>query len=93
MRNSDIDTVFVLIPEVEPEHFWQRVLQNHRGALLAHALRKNTDAVVCRLRLRIPDKAPETDVAPKLVSISHSARPDTTAAAGVITRMTEDPYA
>jgi amino acid transporter len=93
VRNSDIDTVFVLIPEVEPEHFWQRVLQNHRGALLAHALRKNTDAVVCRLRLRIPDKAPETDVAPKLVSISHSARPDTTAAAGVITRMTEDPYA
>jgi hypothetical protein len=50
-------------------------------------------AVVCRLRLRIPDKAPETDVAPKLVSISHSARPDTTAAAGVIRRMTEDPYA
>jgi hypothetical protein len=73
VRNSDIDTVFVLIPEVEPEHFWQRVLQNQRGALLAHALRKNTDAVVCRLRLRLPDKDPETDVAPKLVSVSHSS--------------------
>ncbi|MWK37691.1 amino acid permease [Actinomadura sp. J1-007] len=45
--------VFVLIPEVEPEHVWQRVLQNQRGAVLAHALRRDTDSVVCRLRFRI----------------------------------------
>jgi hypothetical protein len=29
--------VFVLIPEVEPEHVWQRILQNQRGAVIAHA--------------------------------------------------------
>ncbi|TDD79618.1 APC family permease [Actinomadura rubrisoli] len=45
--------VFVLIPEVEPEHLWQRVLQNQRGAVLAHALRRDTEAVVCRLRFRM----------------------------------------
>jgi amino acid transporter len=44
--------VFVLIPEVEPEHLWQRVLPNHRGAVLAHALRRHTDVVVCRQRFR-----------------------------------------
>lgn len=27
--------VFVLIPEVEPAHLWQRVSQNHRGSVLA----------------------------------------------------------
>lgn len=45
--------VFVLIPEVEPRHPWQRVLQNHRGAVLARAPRRHTDVVVCRQRLRI----------------------------------------
>lgn len=44
--------VFVLIPEVEPEHVWQRLLPNHRGAVLAHALRRHTDVVVCRQRFR-----------------------------------------
>ncbi len=45
--------VFVLIAEVEPEHAWQRMLQNQRGAVLARALRRRTDAVVCRMRFRI----------------------------------------
>jgi amino acid transporter len=48
--------VFVLIPEVEPAHVWQRVLQNQRGAVLAHALRRDTDAVVCRFRFRLDDE-------------------------------------
>ncbi|MGI5231038.1 APC family permease [Actinoallomurus sp. CA-142502] len=48
--------VFVLIPEVEPAHVWQRILQNQRGALLAHALRRDTDAVVCRLRFRLDER-------------------------------------
>jgi amino acid transporter len=47
--------VFVLIPEVEPAHIWQRILQNQRGSVLAHALRRDTDAVVCRLRFRLDD--------------------------------------
>jgi amino acid transporter len=45
--------VFALIAEVEPEHLWQRMLQNQRGAVLAHALRRRTNVIVCRLRFRI----------------------------------------
>ncbi|MEV0555643.1 APC family permease [Streptomyces sp. NPDC050597] len=45
--------VTVLIAEVEPDRLWQRLLQNQRGALVAHAARQDTDAVICRLRFRI----------------------------------------
>jgi amino acid transporter len=45
--------VTVLIPEAEPERLWQRLLQNQRGAVVAHAVRKETDAVICRLRFRL----------------------------------------
>ncbi|MFF7379175.1 APC family permease [Streptomyces massasporeus] len=45
--------VTVLIPETEPERLWQRLLQNQRGAVVAHAMRRETDAVVCRLRYRL----------------------------------------
>ncbi|MFI5801773.1 APC family permease [Streptomyces sp. NPDC051561] len=45
--------ITVLIPEVEPERLWQRMLQNQRGAVVAHAVRRDTDAAVCRLRLRL----------------------------------------
>jgi hypothetical protein len=45
--------VMVLIPEVEPAHLWQRLLQNQRGAVVAHAVRRDTDAVICRLRFRL----------------------------------------
>ncbi|MEV6085869.1 APC family permease [Streptomyces parvulus] len=44
--------VTVLIPEVEPERLWQRLLQNQRGAVVAHAVRRETGAVICRLRVR-----------------------------------------
>ncbi|MFJ2476208.1 APC family permease [Streptomyces sp. NPDC087659] len=47
--------VTVLIPEVEPAHLWQRLLQNQRGAVVAHAVRRDTDAVICRLRFRLSD--------------------------------------
>ena len=45
--------VTVLIPETEPERMWQRLLQNQRGAVVAHAVRRETDAVICRLRFRL----------------------------------------
>ncbi|MGW4826862.1 APC family permease [Amycolatopsis japonica] len=45
--------VFVLIAEVEPERCWQRILQNQRGGVLARALRRHSDAVVCRMRFRL----------------------------------------
>lgn len=74
VRNTKIDTVFVLIPEVEPDHLWQRLLQNQRGAMLAHALRKHTNAIVCRYRFRIPDDEPLTEeLKPTLVSITSGA--------------------
>ncbi|KOV10120.1 amino acid permease [Streptomyces sp. XY431] len=47
------DRLTVLIPEVEPSRFWQRALQNRRGAVIDRALRRHTDAVVCRLRMRM----------------------------------------
>ncbi|MFJ4688400.1 APC family permease [Streptomyces sp. NPDC091377] len=45
--------VTVLIAETEPERLWQRILQNQRGAVVAHAVRRDTDAVICRLRFRL----------------------------------------
>jgi hypothetical protein len=57
VRDAQEKHVFVLIPEVEPERFWQRILQNQRGAVLAHALRRDTDAVICRLRFRVSDRS------------------------------------
>ncbi|WP_371917092.1 hypothetical protein [Streptomyces sp. IMTB 2501] len=57
--------VTVLIPEAEPERLWLgvpprersrawgRLLQNQRGAVVAHAVRRETDAVICRLRFRL----------------------------------------
>ncbi|AYN38603.1 hypothetical protein D9753_06365 [Streptomyces dangxiongensis] len=45
--------VTVLIAEVEPERLWQRLLQNRRGGVVAHAVRRDTEAVICRLRFRV----------------------------------------
>ncbi|MFE4551201.1 APC family permease [Streptomyces sp. NPDC056785] len=46
--------VTVLIAETEPERWWQRLLQNQRGAVVARAVRRETGAVICRLRFRLP---------------------------------------
>jgi amino acid transporter len=65
LRGVPEKQLFVLIAEVEPDHVWQRLLQNQRGAVLAHALRRRTDVVVCRLRFRIdplPDSTASTAV-------------------------------
>ncbi|MFF4046519.1 hypothetical protein ACFYZ5_07665 [Streptomyces chartreusis] len=53
MASEPAAWVTVLIPETEPERLWQRLLQNQRGAVVAHAVRKETDAVICRLRFRL----------------------------------------
>ncbi len=45
--------VTVLIPEAEPERLWQRLLRNQRGAVVAHAVRRESGAVICRLRFRL----------------------------------------
>lgn len=53
MASEPATRVTVLIPETEPERLWQRLLQNQRGAVVAHAVRRETDAVICRLRFRL----------------------------------------
>ncbi|WP_369211585.1 APC family permease [Streptomyces flavofungini] len=52
-RTEPSTRVTVLIAETEPELVWQRLLQNQRGAVVAHAVRRDTDAVICRLRFRL----------------------------------------
>lgn len=41
--------VTVLVPETEPEGLWQK----QSGAVVAHAVRNESDAVICRLRFRL----------------------------------------
>ncbi len=47
------ERVFVLIAEIEPEHLWQRLLRNHRGGVIDRAVRRHTDAVICRMRYHL----------------------------------------
>jgi amino acid transporter len=47
------DRLVVLIPEMHLPRPWQRLLQNQRGSVLDRALRRYTEAVICRLRFRI----------------------------------------
>jgi amino acid transporter len=47
--------VAVLIPEAEPRKRRHQILQNQRGLLLAAALRRRTDAVICTLAFRLHD--------------------------------------
>ena len=44
----------VLIPEVHPQHPWQALLHNQRGAILDRAIRRGTvNVVLCRLRFQV----------------------------------------
>ena len=57
--------IVVLIPEVQPEHWWLWFLHNQRGAVLNRAIMNGTDnVVICRLRFRLahlsPDEQPGT---------------------------------
>jgi amino acid transporter len=51
VHDADAERVIVLIGEVQPTRWWERVLKNHRGAVVARRLSHGTDAVVCRLRM------------------------------------------
>jgi hypothetical protein len=44
---------FVLIAEVEPTRWWERMLRNNRGAVLERAVWRRTAAVVCRMRFPV----------------------------------------
>ena len=54
----------VLIPEVQPKHFWYALLFNQRGVIIDRAVRRGTaNVVLCRLRYRLGQFTPR-DAAP-----------------------------
>ena len=61
--DHDHDQVLVLIPEVQPDHWWQAVLFNQRGSVLQRAIERDTaNVVICRLRYRLATVAAHDDV-------------------------------
>jgi amino acid transporter len=53
----------VLIPEVQPAHWWQWILHNQRGFVLQQAIQRGTvNVVMCRLRYQLATVA--SDIAP-----------------------------
>jgi amino acid transporter len=62
-ESSATDRVLVLIPEVQPAHWWQAVLYNQRGFVLQRAIERDTaNVVICRLRYRLATVAAHDDV-------------------------------
>ena len=54
--------VVVLIPEVQPEHWWRWFLHNQRGSVLNRAITGGTEnVVICRLRFRLAHLAPDEE--------------------------------
>lgn len=54
--------VVVIIPEVQPEHWWRWFLHNQRGAVLSRVITSGTDnVVICRLRFRLARLAPDEE--------------------------------
>lgn len=53
LEHSEQDRIIVLIPEILPAHFWQRMLHNQRGVILAAALQQHSNVVVGRLAFHL----------------------------------------
>jgi amino acid transporter len=54
--------VVVIIPEVQPAHWWQWFLHNQRGSVLSRAIAAGTDnVVICRLRFRLAHLGPDEE--------------------------------
>src|ERR1700722_17703988 len=54
--------IVVIIPEVQPSHWWRWFLHNQRGFVLSQAITQGTDnVVVCRLRFQLGHLAPDED--------------------------------
>ncbi len=56
---SGSERVLLLIGEVAPDHWWEQVLFNRRGAVVARYAGRHTDVVVCRLRFRLQPRQPQ----------------------------------
>ncbi len=56
----------VLIPEVQPRHWWQAILHNQRGFVLQQAIQRGTaNVVICRLRYQLATMAQEPQGEPE----------------------------
>lgn len=67
--------VFVIIPEVQPDRRWERLLRNNRGAVLERAVRRHSEAIVCRMRFPVPARSVGSTATPEpLVAGSTSVR-------------------
>jgi amino acid transporter len=49
------ERVVVLIPEIVPAHIWENIFHNQRASVLSSALRRSTDAIVCRLAFHVDE--------------------------------------
>jgi amino acid transporter len=56
LKPSASHRVVVLIPVVEPRHFWHRTLHNHLDLILSAALRRRRNVVVARLTLPLREE-------------------------------------
>ena len=73
-REDSRRRVVVVIPEVQPEHWWRWFLHNQRGFVLNRAIVTGTDnVVVCRLRFRLRHLAPDEEPGDAPAGASRSA--------------------
>jgi amino acid transporter len=66
----------VLIPEIQPNHWWQALLHNQRGVILGRAIRRGTRRVIlCRLRYRLETVVDDATAAAKSASEPKAPEP------------------
>jgi DNA-binding Lrp family transcriptional regulator len=69
----------VLIPEIQPNHWWQALLHNQRGVILGRAIRRGTRRVIlCRLRYRLETVVDDATAAAERASEAKTTEPETT---------------
>jgi len=66
----------VLIPEIQPNHWWQALLHNQRGVILGRAIRRGTRRVIlCRLRYRLETVVDDATAAARRAADQKAAGP------------------
>jgi hypothetical protein len=66
----------VLIPEIQPNRWWQALLHNQRGAILGRAIRRGTRRVIlCRLRYRLETVVDDATAATKRAAEAEAPEP------------------
>jgi amino acid transporter len=66
----------VLIPEIQPDRWWQALLHNQRGVILGRAIRRGTRRVIlCRLRYRLETVVDDATAAAKRASEPKAPEP------------------